>query len=221
LYSNVEEEAREYLAELRAVQPKGPYLLGGYCLSGLVALEMADQLIREGENVALLALIDTERPTAARTFVVNMLQRLERALNMVSVIRDLFHWKDRSRAREARNRIRYKMTPQSRREMAPLHGFIRTKVNYQRVIREYVARQYLGRITLILNEDLYRGDRYRGWRGIPIGQLVIKKVAGDHITMFTEHGQELADLILGSVDSAMLEASLHEGPLADIRCNAG
>jgi amino acid adenylation domain-containing protein len=55
----VEEMAAHYLAEVRSVQPHGPYLLAGECFGGLVALEMTHQLLREGERVALLAMFDS------------------------------------------------------------------------------------------------------------------------------------------------------------------
>jgi acyl transferase domain-containing protein/thioesterase domain-containing protein len=54
----VETMAARYLEAVRAVQPSGPYLLGGWSFGGLVAFEMASQLVRSGESVALLALID-------------------------------------------------------------------------------------------------------------------------------------------------------------------
>jgi thioesterase domain-containing protein len=51
--------AERYLAELRQVQPSGPYLLGGWSFGGLVAFEMAQRLLRAGERVEVLALLDT------------------------------------------------------------------------------------------------------------------------------------------------------------------
>ncbi len=60
--------ARDYVAALRAVQPGGPYHLGGWSLGGTVAFEMARQLVAGGESVATLAIFDTEGPkTAERT----------------------------------------------------------------------------------------------------------------------------------------------------------
>ena len=47
-----------YLSEIRRVQSHGPYFLGGYCMGGAVAYEMACQLTAEGEKVGLLALFD-------------------------------------------------------------------------------------------------------------------------------------------------------------------
>ncbi len=41
------------------VQPHGPYFLGGYCMGGTIAFEVAQQLHAEGEPTGLLALFDT------------------------------------------------------------------------------------------------------------------------------------------------------------------
>lgn len=55
----VEDMARAHLADIRRVQPSGPYRLAGFSFGGLVALEMAHQLKQAGETVTLLCLLDT------------------------------------------------------------------------------------------------------------------------------------------------------------------
>jgi amino acid adenylation domain-containing protein len=62
LHRSVERIARHYLREVRSVQPHGPYLLGGRCLGGLVAFEMARRLAAAGERVALVAVLDSLGP---------------------------------------------------------------------------------------------------------------------------------------------------------------
>lgn len=58
-FRTVEAIASEYVAEMRQVQPNGPYYLGGSCFGGQVAREMARILHHEsGEEVALLVCID-------------------------------------------------------------------------------------------------------------------------------------------------------------------
>jgi amino acid adenylation domain-containing protein len=54
----VEDLAAAYVKEIRAAQPQGPYLLGGHCFGGLVAFEISQQLRRQGQEVALLVLMD-------------------------------------------------------------------------------------------------------------------------------------------------------------------
>ncbi|WP_255208205.1 non-ribosomal peptide synthase/polyketide synthase [Myxococcus sp. AM009] len=60
----VEEMAAAYVEAIRAVQPAGPYLLGGWSVGGVIAYEMARQLRERGDAVALLALIDAYTPAA-------------------------------------------------------------------------------------------------------------------------------------------------------------
>src|SRR5262249_57381994 len=51
--------AATYRQALRMVQPEGPYLLAGSSMGGVIAYEMAQQLVEEGEEVAFLGLIDS------------------------------------------------------------------------------------------------------------------------------------------------------------------
>ncbi|MEG4117287.1 amino acid adenylation domain-containing protein [Microcoleus sp. N9_B4] len=63
--TSIEDMAADYIAALRTVQPKGPYFLGGWSFGGLVAFEMAQQLLAAGDEVALLAVLDTLAPVPA------------------------------------------------------------------------------------------------------------------------------------------------------------
>ena len=54
----IETMAADYLAAIRRIQPKGPYLLGAFCGAAPLGYEMAQQLRREGESADLLAFID-------------------------------------------------------------------------------------------------------------------------------------------------------------------
>jgi amino acid adenylation domain-containing protein len=58
----VEAMASHYLAELREVQPHGPYHFAGYCFGALVAFEMAQRMLAEGETVVLLATFNGPSP---------------------------------------------------------------------------------------------------------------------------------------------------------------
>ncbi len=59
----VEEMAAHHLRDLRAHRPRGPYLLGGFCIGALVAYEMACRLSAAGEEVPFVALIDPQLPS--------------------------------------------------------------------------------------------------------------------------------------------------------------
>lgn len=58
----IEQMAERYIPEIERVDPAGPYLLGGVCMGGLVAWEMARRLKASGKRVSLLVLIETNRP---------------------------------------------------------------------------------------------------------------------------------------------------------------
>ena len=60
--TGIEAMAAEYVAAMRQAQPEGPYHLGGWSLGGTVAFEMARQLRSAGQEVATLALFDTQAP---------------------------------------------------------------------------------------------------------------------------------------------------------------
>jgi thioesterase domain-containing protein len=51
-----------------ATQPKGPYTIGGLCLGGILAYEMAVQLRAAGHEVALVVMVDSPNPSFIKTF---------------------------------------------------------------------------------------------------------------------------------------------------------
>jgi thioesterase domain-containing protein/acyl carrier protein len=59
LPATVEAMAEKYLAEIRAVQPHGPYVLAGASFGGLVAYELATRLEAAGERVIHVVMFDT------------------------------------------------------------------------------------------------------------------------------------------------------------------
>lgn len=58
-----EEIAADYITSIRAIQPEGPYLLGGFCNGALMAYEMARQLHAAGQRVDALVMLDPDSPT--------------------------------------------------------------------------------------------------------------------------------------------------------------
>src|SRR5439155_10785008 len=58
-FPTIKEMAAHYVSDLRKFRSRGPYLLGGYCFGGVVALEMARQLRAQGESVPLVTLVNS------------------------------------------------------------------------------------------------------------------------------------------------------------------
>ena len=53
------EMAEDYVRQIRSFQPVGPYYFAAYSLGGWIAYEMAQQLLMDGHEVAMLAIFDT------------------------------------------------------------------------------------------------------------------------------------------------------------------
>jgi thioesterase domain-containing protein/acyl carrier protein len=62
LHRTVPEMAAHYIAEIRRKQPNGPYYIGGYSGGGVVAFEMAKQLVGQGERIGALVFLDSVAP---------------------------------------------------------------------------------------------------------------------------------------------------------------
>ncbi len=63
---SVEKTARRHLEIIRMIAPRGPYLLAGHSLGGLIAIEIAQQLTAAGDEVSLLSIMDTYLPSSLR-----------------------------------------------------------------------------------------------------------------------------------------------------------
>src|SRR5262249_22545107 len=77
--TRIEGLAECFLADIRRIQPQGPYRLGGHSFGGVVAFEVAQQLIALGQEVSLLVLFDTwgKGYPALRPFPWRILDHLE------------------------------------------------------------------------------------------------------------------------------------------------
>jgi thioesterase domain-containing protein len=82
-HASIEEMAAFYVDEIRSIQPRGPFLVGGMCAGGVIAYEMAACLQRQGERVQLVAILDGATPQAPKRsgrMIRHRLSRLEEAL---------------------------------------------------------------------------------------------------------------------------------------------
>ena len=66
LYARIEDMAAHYIEAIRTVQPEGPYLLGGWSLGGIIAYEMAQQLIAQDQRIGHLLMLDSAINNARR-----------------------------------------------------------------------------------------------------------------------------------------------------------
>lgn len=204
-YASVEEIARDYLAELRQVQPTGPYLLGGNCVEGIAVLEMARLLQQEGMEVRLIVLLDTERPCLRGTVHRDLLYLRRRLEHIGEVLSGVVHAKGGERFRMIRQLAARKLGMARSAEEDERDRFYQSIVRYQRLLYSHMPERASGRITLIGNEEELRHNHDFGWTGFASGGLDVHVIAGAHHTMLTEHGKEVAEIIRQSINEVVAQ----------------
>ena len=203
--TSIEDIASNYLPAIRSVQPHGPYYLGGYSFGGVVAFEIAQQLQAQGEEVALVAFIDTiewrywQRPPTP----LERLEIYQLRIRKLFASGGLEYLKDRLRAKALRARTGlYRMMGR------PMPLPLRTIVQANRfAAANYVPRRYPGRLTLFrcLERDIRdRDDYFLGWSGLAGGGVDVIDVPGHHLTITKEpHVRALAEKLGDCITAAI------------------
>ncbi len=182
-----EHVARKYVDEIRRVQAHGPYMLGGYCLGGTLALEMAMQLIDAGESVGFVGMIETYNIRALRW----PLPWYQRAINRF-ILNPFFHLQNLAEAKgEGKlgffmDKLRVEVArakASARFAWARLqHSFQPTSVDrpqarladiYEDAFEQYDVRPYPGELTVFLAKRHLMGFRAElgGWAKIAKGRV--------------------------------------------------
>jgi thioesterase domain-containing protein len=165
--TQIEAMAARYIKEMRTVQPEGPYSLGGICLGGVVAFEMAQQLQDQGQEVALLLLVEPARPPVAGlqatlSFLFSLL--CQAAKKIGPYLRNLFSSKAAERATYARLKAKV---------VANLWAQ-----------RRYVPKPYRRKLVLLLSEESITGnarsDKRVDWRKVPTAGTEVHFIPGTH-----------------------------------------
>jgi thioesterase domain-containing protein len=200
IYQTTEEKAAEYLREIRMVHPRGPYLLGGFSYGGLLAIEMAQQLVRQGEQVPLLFLLDPTLPRNYRAMTSGHATQRERSIFPASWGRFAFKLKRMANLgpRESldlvMNRIRSRTTIFIKLQVCRtclamgrslpewLKKFYVFRL-YHQAVREYSARPYPGPVVLF---HTLKDPESVEWKGLFTGELEIHHLSGRHFDLVQE-----------------------------------
>ena len=183
----IEKIAANFIGEIRSVQRKGPYRLAGACMGGAVAYEMAQQLQGSGEQIELLALIETWPPNYVERGSLNPFHSLDPAIvvgrRVVENVRNLVRADKRKRGDFVRDRMKKMKTilqsgslPDDTR--ADLLRENVTRANHRAVSR-YEPRPYAGQILLFLAgaRELSAGSDPRlAWADLAQGGCSIHKI---------------------------------------------
>lgn len=205
----LEDMASFYIEEIQAIQPQGPYLLGGFSFGGIVAYEMAQQLLQAGEEVALLAIFDTSAPDAKLRLDYHK-QLLQHWHNFKDFGLDYAQKKAfnqiKFRTMQVANVLKQRLyaikkvenidiTSENTKKddiKAYFEARLRRIENlHLKTLDEYVFKPYGGTLTLFRSMvrpentgDIW--DETLGWSKLVTGELKILDVPGSHRQIFDE-----------------------------------
>ncbi len=209
-HTRIEEIAAYYLSEVRRVQPEGPYYLGGHSIGGLIAFEMAQQLRRQSQEVALLVLLDSNcpkdpaslSPTTSPFAACHHARWRSFYWRVLSVLG--FDGRPSGPLQKLKDEIRRKIiavtceffhlckVPPPARLQSLYVDEIVYGIFYPGAAKRYRPQPYPGQVVYF-KSDADTPERLVRWRKVISGNLEVYKVSGDHTGMLVEpHVSNLA-----------------------------
>ncbi|OKH46951.1 non-ribosomal peptide synthetase [Calothrix sp. HK-06] len=197
-YTRIEDMASHYIQEIQTVQPNGPYYLMGYSFGGAVAFEMAQQLLKLGQKVAFLCVLDSCRPGYSKRSPI--LKRVYLHIKYIVqgglpyIKQKLVGWREWGT---------YHLKERYKHHLQVVHGISDDK--HLKVIdanalasSQYIYQTYSGSVTLLRTKDENRDeaiaieyDPQFGWGDVVTGELDVQYISGSHVNMFEQPHLEL------------------------------
>lgn len=213
-FDRIEKLAAYHIEEIRTIQPEGPYLLGGLSFGGIIALEVAQQLISQGHKVALLALFDSHLPRAQKVLSIPINQKflyyLNYYLNKLFQIGPMYfleRLKWRLKIVYGKIAVRNELFRIKRFEhIVRREAYFQGIKNYS---KNYIPKVYLGCITLFVscdrvNTNIVQAQPELGWADLAAGGLKIHQISGDHLGILKEPNvQLLAEKLKVAIDEGL------------------
>jgi thioesterase domain-containing protein len=183
---------------LRHVQPSGPYILGGWCRSGVIVYEIAQQLRASGEEVSLIVLFDTYSPPYLRSFAglkafpIRLYFLAQKLLTNArrlgrGALREIV--KSRTEALIANYWASISRIWNRRPKDDQQDTFAHEVPDQYLLVEDYEPAPYDGRV-LLFRSELYQTGRFRdlelGWGKLVRGGLDVVETPGNHNSMFVE-----------------------------------
>jgi amino acid adenylation domain-containing protein len=225
-HTSVKEMAAHYIREMREVQPEGPYLIGGRSSGGTVAFEMACQLMAQGEQVELLALLDAypagyfkllPGSGSLQRRMVRFAKKIYthgRNIQQLHGVEKLSYLAGKVKFAPAKTKHKiyrraFKLYQRVGRRLPPVLRNIE-ELNFA-AVKDYVPQIYAGRATLFLASDDRTAafDVEEGWQGLVAGGLKKIYVSGSHLDIVKEpHVRTLAEKLRTCLDRAQRQIDM-------------
>jgi amino acid adenylation domain-containing protein len=215
-HTSIKELAAHYLKEIRTFQPEGPYFLGGLCFGGKVAFELAQQLYAQGQQIGLLALLDSYAPGYPQKLPWIQRQVILRVSLHVGNLRGLGR-KERLNYLLEKGKIGMARAETRLKKMA-CKLYLGLGVPLPRTLQEaqeptrrarlpYMPSIYPGKIILFRPSHKPGGEYYHppdmGWSGLVAGGLEIYDIPGPFGSIISEpYVDVMAEHLLACLQAA-------------------
>lgn len=211
----------DYVAEIRTVQPHGPYLIGGECVGGVAAYEIARALEVAGEKVALLALLGTRPPSRAALRRLHVWDRAKDRKDFwqARIVQPFKAHMQQLAKLPLGGKIRYLWTRLNRKrswnaktageQTAPLESR-KLLAQYPRMLMGHKLGAYTGRITLLIDETSHGKTPNWGWENVHRGELEVHVLPGTHLSYIRENAAITAEKLRELLTLAT--SDLHHAP---------
>jgi amino acid adenylation domain-containing protein len=229
--TRIEGIASIYITAMQSVQPQGPYFLGGHSYGGNVAFEMAQQLYKQGHEVAMLAIIDSSAPTYKDKQMLLDYIDWDHARWLAEVSKGIEVYLDKNidisyetlQPLSVEEQLKYVLHYFKMANMLPpnaettqLTNIVQAYKNSCLCLVDYVPRQlYPGKVTILrANEDMpddpnselaseISQDFSLGWSEFSTEPVDVHFVLGNHVTIVAEpHVQVLAEELKACIQQA-------------------
>jgi thioesterase domain-containing protein len=212
----LEEIAAYMVRAMREVQPHGPYSVAGLCVNAVIAYEIAQQLMADGEEVGLVAMFDGHN----HAYYTNPLADGRYSGRVKYHLANLFRSDLKKgstylldRLDEARRKIERTVWELS---AASGNGNGSRPHNTDFIVHpafhRYEPHPYPGKITLFQSSDWPEGSYFDfrlGWIDLVQGGLDFHRIPGDHPSMFTEPNVDLvAAELCARLDAGHLQSAI-------------
>jgi acetoacetyl-CoA synthetase len=215
-HGRVEDMAEDCLNSVLGRQPHGPYLLAGHSLGGLVMLEVAQRLVNRGEEIALLALIDTyphPRYWPLSLWIISAILNFSGSISKATRLRrnevlPFLRKRCENFVDHALMRSRLIASHRSDAALAELPGQLKSVSESSRAAWScYRPCYYPGRITFMRAEvprggGIWPTDPVKIW-GALAGSLDLQTVRGNHRTILATHTGALSAQLSLAVERAL------------------
>lgn len=185
---SLETIARHFVKAIRERCPEGPYMLGGWCSHGLLALETAQQLRAQGQEIALLLLMETANPVRRMAY-----PQWKRIISRMQLKLDLLKFEFAYLKQLSRQQVLSYIGGRITRKVSQIKNVLRKPIIPLQVLYaaadHYHPERYDGPVVLFRSVEKSFGfaqDMRLGWDDMLGEQLEICEVPGSHYTFYIE-----------------------------------